>query len=121
MFFVGKPSSTEVQQKLEEEFHKHGDLIQADMTDSYQNLTLKGIAAAQWMNNFCLQVKYVLKADDDLAVDIRHIAEIISRQIMPSTHVETKVLCLYHNKGKPFRNPRAKYYIPSNVLPHLKF
>ena len=121
MFFVGKPSSTEVQQKLEEEFHKHGDLIQADMTDTYQNLTLKEIVAVQWMNTFCPRVKYVLKADDDLAVDIRHISEIISRQIMPSTHVETKVLCLYHTTGKPFRNPRAKYYIPSNVLPHLKF
>ena len=121
VFFVGNTSSKSVQRKLEEEFQKYGDIIQIDMIDKYENLTIKGVGVIQWMTTYCSQVKYIIKADDDLAVDIQHIAETISTQIMPDNRVQAKVLCLYCGKCAPIRNPNSKWYVPWTLVPHLRF
>jgi len=69
VFLIGKTDSP-VQIDLNEEFEKHRDLIQGDFVDSYRNMTYKGVMALQWISEFCSNVPFVIKADDDAFVNI---------------------------------------------------
>ena len=67
VFILG---STPLQRTIEKENRKNRDIIQFDFDDTYGNLTLKGIGAMKWVSEFCPHVKYVIKADDDIFVDM---------------------------------------------------
>lgn len=56
VFLLGLPPSrndSDVQDRIEEEIDKYGDVIQEGFTDSYNNLTLKSIMMLKWINNNC--------------------------------------------------------------------
>ena len=53
-----------------------------DFLDTYRNLSYKSILGKLWVSNFCEQADFVIKADDDMFVDLyatffftRHIIE----------------------------------------------
>lgn len=75
-FVVGmyNGSDTTVQQRLEEESATHGDIIQVDMIDSYYNITLKVGGLLNWLSIYCSTVDFILKADDDVYVNVRNLA-----------------------------------------------
>ena len=56
---------------LEEESDQNGDLVITEHMDSYNNLTLKTMAAFDWMLTFCPQTEYLLKTDDDMFIQVR--------------------------------------------------
>ena len=58
---------------LEEESDQNGDLVITEHLDSYNNLTLKTMAAFDWMLTFCPQTEYLLKTDDDMFIQVRFI------------------------------------------------
>ncbi|CAH0716791.1 unnamed protein product, partial [Brenthis ino] len=74
VFLLGLPSQdneTEVQEKIEQEVEKYGDIIQEGFIDSYNNLTLKSIMMLKWVTNNCNEsVRYILKTDDDMYVNV---------------------------------------------------
>ncbi|KAL3205527.1 hypothetical protein MRX96_040817 [Rhipicephalus microplus] len=47
-----------------------GDVIRADFEDTRKNQTLKSLLLLQWAHTFCPRVSFVLKADDDVYVDL---------------------------------------------------
>lgn len=56
VFLLGLPAQKNdsiVQDKIEEEVEKYGDVIQEYFADSYNNLTLKSIMMLKWINNKC--------------------------------------------------------------------
>ena len=55
---------------LEYESDLFGDIIITDHVDSYNNLTLKTLAAFDWMQTFCPQAEYLLKTDDDMFIQV---------------------------------------------------
>lgn len=73
VFLFGKlkGSDTEAnkirQQQLDAEAELHGDIVQADFVDSYDNLSYKTLMGLDWVNEYCPQAKYVYKFDDDSA------------------------------------------------------
>ena len=120
VFFIGRTESLDVQSRIKQEFLTYGDVIQLDMVDTYENLTLKGIGAVKWMTAYCSNVKYVIKADDDLAVDIRHFADVINMQITPEKFNQPKFFCLYAKNAGVIRQHSSKWYVPPNLLPGLR-
>ncbi|XP_063391500.1 lactosylceramide 1,3-N-acetyl-beta-D-glucosaminyltransferase-like isoform X1 [Cydia fagiglandana] len=74
LFLLGLPSNendTEVQNKIEEEVEKYGDVLQEGFIDSYNNLTLKSIMMLKWVTNKCNEsVRYILKTDDDMYINV---------------------------------------------------
>ena len=68
-FFLGRGTAKEDQMAAEES-EKFHDIIQTDFKDSYANLTYKVVSALNWMNSSCRSVKWIIKADDDMFVDI---------------------------------------------------
>lgn len=56
VFLLGLPNhdnDSTIQNKIEEESEKYGDVIQEGFIDSYNNLTLKSIMMLKWINNNC--------------------------------------------------------------------
>ena len=70
-FLVGY--SEEFHLDLEYESDLFGDIIITDHVDSYNNLTLKTLAAFDWMQTYCKQAEYLLKTDDDMFIQVNNI------------------------------------------------
>lgn len=77
LFFVGLPpseySQTDhdmLQNALNEESKEHGDIIQADIVDTYANIVYKSLAVLQWVSQYCPRAEFVIKTDDDVFVHV---------------------------------------------------
>ncbi|KAK6168116.1 hypothetical protein SNE40_022009 [Patella caerulea] len=55
---------------LKTESEKYHDIIQEDFYDSYRNLSIKSEAILRFANTFCSGVKYILKVDLDVFIDL---------------------------------------------------
>lgn len=69
-FLMGWVQSTTVQKRIDEEEEKFHDIIQGNFVDSYHNLTYKHTMALKWFSENCPNVKYLLKMDDDVFVNV---------------------------------------------------
>ncbi len=76
-FFVGLTRDVAVQRKIQEENASYGDIIQIGMLDSYSNLTQKSVAVLNWIYNYCPEVAYVLKCDDDLYINAHNLYNVL--------------------------------------------
>ena len=45
--------------------------------DDYFNLTMKNVFGLKWIANNCHGIKYVLKADDDVIVNLPYLQQIL--------------------------------------------
>ncbi|XP_037083947.1 beta-1,3-galactosyltransferase 5-like [Pollicipes pollicipes] len=66
MFLVGRADSDTLQAQLSAEAAAHGDVLQEDFPDHYNNLTIKTVFMLKWLTHRCPSVPFVLKADDDM-------------------------------------------------------
>ena len=75
-FAIAKNRNETINEELKEESDKHQDIIQFQFIDAYYNLTLKTISIIRWVNKKCLNSSYILKADDDVIVNVGHLLDI---------------------------------------------
>ncbi|KAJ8706957.1 hypothetical protein PYW08_011091 [Mythimna loreyi] len=79
VFLLGMPAQDNdsfIQNKIDEESEKYGDIIQEGFVDSYNNLTLKSIMMLKWITNNCKDsVRYLMKTDDDMYINMPHLME----------------------------------------------
>uniref|UniRef100_A0A914Z7F4 Hexosyltransferase n=1 Tax=Panagrolaimus superbus TaxID=310955 RepID=A0A914Z7F4_9BILA len=69
-FFIGWTWNETLRKTLKEESQKYGDIIFTNIVDDYSNLTLKMNSIFQWQQNFCQNVDFILRADEDTVLDI---------------------------------------------------
>lgn len=111
VFIVGLSTSSEINKLISLESSIYNDIVQADFIDSYRNLTYKGITALKWITEYCKNVDYVLKLDDDIVVNIfvliRHLNYIQSKnELEPKS-----IMCNLHRKMKVIRDKKSKWYL----------
>ncbi|XP_053385800.1 beta-1,3-galactosyltransferase 5-like [Mercenaria mercenaria] len=70
VFVVGRCCNDTFEAMIDIENMKYKDMLKVDVVDSYQNLTRKLLHAFKWINLYCKDVTYVLKADEDVFVNI---------------------------------------------------
>ncbi len=131
------------------ESSEHGDMIISVMTDSYRNMTLKILAGMEWsqkyvyilfkgyfiyfnveFNRYCPSAKHVLKADDDVFVQLPRLAHFLKEMSrrQPAIggaigkQVNPIILGFVASGWHPGRLVGHKYYIsprqfPGDVLP----
>ncbi|ODM96485.1 Beta-1,3-galactosyltransferase brn [Orchesella cincta] len=58
---------------INEESAKYGDLIQADFIDSYYNNTYKTLMGMRWLVETCKLYRYAFFADDDMYVSVKNL------------------------------------------------
>ncbi|XP_057376831.1 beta-1,3-galactosyltransferase 9-like [Daphnia carinata] len=86
-FLIGLTNDTTVQNAIRNESIMHEDLIQVDLMDSYMNLTLKTVAMLHWSSHFCPNAKFILKCDDDVYLNVRHLTTLVSRLPLNSSTI----------------------------------
>lgn len=69
VFLTGQTTSVTWQKKIEHESQSFGDIVQLDMMDSYDILTVKSVALLHWAKKFCDRVPFILKCDDDVYIN----------------------------------------------------
>lgn len=107
-----------LQNALLDESRRFNDILQGDFLDTYRNLTHKHLMGLQWAVNNCKDVKYIMKMDDDIVVNIYGILEKLHWGM-----VEENSLTGYILKNMiPVREPANKWYVSkaeysSNIYP----
>ncbi|NXQ31487.1 B3GT2 galactosyltransferase, partial [Alaudala cheleensis] len=92
---------------LQEEDEAHGDLLQQDFLDTYNNLTLKTLMGLEWVTRFCPNATYVMKADSDVFLNLEFLAR---RLLVPP---RSGFITGYVYRGtRPLRNPAYKWFVP---------
>lgn len=105
-FLLGFTPNATVNNIIENEQKAHGDIIQGNSFDSYDNLTLKTISALEWVDTFCSEADFVLKTDDDVFINIDKLLSFVSG-------LDPAVETIYGRVAmnwKPLRNKKSKYY-----------
>lgn len=116
LFLLGSvdPSSADadvIQEKVFEEESLHGDLLQGTFVDNYYNLTLKTISLLRWVNATCDRIKYVLKIDDDMFVNMQMMVDFCETRLFPKA-----VIGKLARKWKPHRNKLSKWFVPQEAF-----
>ena len=84
-FSFGKHKNETWNKKLFSESVEYKDIIQGDFGEDYSNLTYKSLFEIKWVIDQCQNVKYLLKTDDDMFMNIPHLINILSSHNMRRT------------------------------------
>jgi beta-1,3-galactosyltransferase 1 len=115
MFVMGKTTSIKMMQDaLAFEANTYGDILEEDFEDTYHNLTYKGIAALKFISHYCNNVKYVLKTDDDVFVNMYTLQNHLI-QLDAAGFNKNLIICLVWWKMHALRE--GKWAIPVEVYP----
>ncbi|XP_025084507.1 beta-1,3-galactosyltransferase 1-like isoform X3 [Pomacea canaliculata] len=101
---AGQPN---LQAQLMAESDKYHDIIQEDFVDSYRNLSIKSVALLKWVITYCNSSKYMLKADDDMYVNVQNLV-----QALRSESRTDFVMGHSFIGAKPVQNKNSKWYTP---------
>ncbi|XP_067648675.1 beta-1,3-galactosyltransferase 1-like [Haliotis asinina] len=104
------------QVKIGEESRKYNDIVQETFVDSYQNLSIKSVAALRWVSSFCHEAKYFLKSDDDMFIHIPNLINLLVKE-----KYERTVLGSVVSGAVPIQDPKSKWYTPVAAFPMSKY
>ena len=111
VFMVGDTEDKALKSLLKYEYSLYMDLVQQNFIDSYRNLTYKGIMALKWSSEYCSNVKYILKVDDDIIVNIFlfwwHLKKLDEHKML----AKKTILCNVWTKMKVIRDEKSKWYL----------
>ena len=108
IFLLGRADDIDVNALFLESWYNR-DMIAADYTDTYRNLTLKSFAMFQWVNEFCSSAEYILKIDSDVEIDLTKLLNIIEYRPIPD-----KFNCGYIWNNNRVIRYLSKWYVPKN-------
>lgn len=82
LFVVGQPARSDpvLQEHLQKESKEHGDIIQMDFVDSYQNLTIKTMMIMNWVATYCQSAWYAMKIDADIFLNVHYLVDYLHGQ-----------------------------------------
>lgn len=107
IFELGLPGSIGTQMKIEQESKIFCDILQGNFTDSYRNLTLKGIMGMRWASKKCSQTDFVLITDDDMEFSFENIFKTLQNYSRKEyLYMGSPIL-----NSKPFRWKYSKHYV----------
>ena len=106
-----------LEKQLENEKSQHGDIIQEDFVDSYNNLTLKSLALLDKVYRTCEDdeqedecPEFVLKSDDDMYVNLAALLEVVAAYQPEDRVLLGDLIC----GAKPCLSRKSKYFVPNN-------
>lgn len=114
MYFVGKPDNETLMELLREEQATHQDLVQEDFTESYNNLTIASILMLKFIVHRCTHAQYILKADDDLYLNVFKLHEVLLSSKFPPDKL--RLSGNVFKNGRVERNSNHKWYTPEYMF-----
>lgn len=114
LFALGEAASAGEEREIELEASRHGDLVQGSFRDTYLNLTLKTLMALRWASTYCPGLSYLLKADDDVFVNLPALVAHLSG-LDPA--LGDLYLGRVHSSVPVERNVSSQYYVSKTQFP----
>ncbi|NWW97252.1 B3GT4 galactosyltransferase, partial [Rhynochetos jubatus] len=93
---------------LRAEARRHRDLLQGPFADTYANLTRKTLLLLRWTLARCPAVPFLLKADDDVFVNLPALTNYLAALPDPQRLYLGRV----HWWVTPNRDPRSRHHVP---------
>ncbi|NXH93041.1 B3GT4 galactosyltransferase, partial [Edolisoma coerulescens] len=118
VFVLGAAPSPPSQRELLGEWRRHGDILQGDFGDTYGNLTRKTLLLLRWARSCCGGVPFLLKADDDVFVNVPAVATYLATWRHPPAQL---YLGRVHWGVVPNRDPRSRHHVPEGLYPAPRF
>ena len=118
IFILGRPEKKDDQIKINNEQFINGDIIEGDVIESHQNISLKSKIAMKWIHTHCARTKYVLKTDDDIFINIFEILE----HILPTIDSKKNAIaCHVKESGTSIivRDKNSKWYVPEHFFQNM--
>lgn len=106
-FLLGSTKDQQLAKDLTAENKLYGDLISGHFLDSYNNLTLKTVSLLEWVDNYCNNIKFILKTDDDMFINIPKLLSFIQKHAKEKRTIFGRLA----KRWKPIRNNKSKYYV----------
>ncbi|XP_067119672.1 beta-1,3-galactosyltransferase 2-like isoform X2 [Centruroides vittatus] len=75
LFLLGTPFLQHQQKYIEMENTLYQDIVQVKCMDRYRNLSLKSVAMMKWVSEYCFNTAYILKADDDMLINVNRLLQ----------------------------------------------
>lgn len=94
---------------IEEEHLDYSDIVQGDFIESYHNLSYKHVMGLKYSTHFCPQAQLVLKMDDDIAVDLFQLLNLVRNQSVSGMQIAGAVMA--GDELNPVRNKASKWYV----------
>lgn len=95
LFLVGTSPDHDIRDEVAS-FH---DIVQQGFPDAYHNLYLKSIMGLQYSKTYCQDIKYLMKTDDDVYVNIPYLVSFLKRSETPSWMIGKLLGIFLFNKG----------------------
>ncbi|XP_052765044.1 beta-1,3-galactosyltransferase 1-like [Mya arenaria] len=107
-FLLGETEETHLRDAVLKENEIYHDIIKENFKDSYRNLTYKTILGLKWVTEKCASVKFVMKTDDDVFVNIQSLMLMLnSSKILNQMHAIFGACQLI---AGPNRDSHSKWY-----------
>ncbi|XP_011497062.1 PREDICTED: beta-1,3-galactosyltransferase 1-like isoform X2 [Ceratosolen solmsi marchali] len=91
-----------------DENNLYNDIIQERFYDTYNNLTLKSVMLLKWVISNCDKVRYIMKTDDDMFVNIPTLIKTLRERPKSTGTLIGSLIC----NAKPITDPKNKWYTP---------
>ncbi|KAL4234451.1 hypothetical protein ACF0H5_006097 [Mactra antiquata] len=116
-FILGQAGSKQMQLGALKEQRMYNDMVLANFSDTYANLTLKTLAAFHWVNTWCPQTRIIVKADDDVYINLDNLINFVSKNLR---FMDNSVFggCW---KRVTIRDRDSKYYVSNTTYPNSTF
>ncbi|KAF7216851.1 N-acetyllactosaminide beta-1,3-N-acetylglucosaminyltransferase 2 [Nothobranchius furzeri] len=127
VFLLGRQDSStgphpDLQNLLDLENQKYGDILQWDFRDTFFNLTLKDLLLWRWLQQYCPTPFFIFKGDDDVFVRtdalLDYLHKVREEHVLWRAYTNETDLNLFVgdliSNAMPNREPSAKYYIPES-------
>lgn len=93
---------------LFDESRRFDDVLLGDFLDTYRNLTRKHLMGLRWAVRSCERVRYIMKTDDDIVVDVYSVLEKLRSGV---ADCEDCVVGYLLRNMAPVREPANKWYV----------
>nr|CAI5855387.1 unnamed protein product [Callosobruchus analis] len=110
-FLLGiAPSDKYTSQKaVQDESKRFGDIIQGNFVEAYRNLTYKHTMGLRWVEQHCSNVKFVIKMDDDIVVNVERIPKLLKSLQVP--YADNYIAGYVLRNMVPIREPANKWFV----------
>ena len=115
IFFLGKTYKPSVDSLRIREARRYGDMIIADLPDTYRNITKKLMIAFKWAS--VQNYEYLLKTDDDVYINIPSLIQWIESR--PSSKMPLYAGVLY--RANVIRNRKHRHFVSWDDLPEKRY
>ncbi|XP_071489690.1 UDP-GlcNAc:betaGal beta-1,3-N-acetylglucosaminyltransferase 7-like [Diadema antillarum] len=114
LFILGVTDKS-IQEVIDDEAYRYGDIVQEDFTDSYHNLTRKTVAAFKWANRYCRHANFVMKLDDDVMLHQKRLLELLQDQ--PAVNFSAGEVLVNTPVVRKAKSKDGKWYLSEEYYP----